>query len=111
MSRSMNDAQTAAFKFQLHLILQREDFTMVQSIGQQADLVIKRAHFIEHPSGDSGAKQKPLVVLLSQTSKQMARFPIVNEYFSVLCLIANLFGQTAMILVRVRQDDPSNICK
>ena len=39
--------QRAAFEFELHFVLQRHKFSVIQGIGQQADLVIKRLHILE----------------------------------------------------------------
>src|SRR4051812_19382041 len=39
----------------------------------------------------------------------MSRLPIVNKYLGILCFVANLSGESAMIFVCMRQNDAANI--
>ena len=51
------------------------------------------------------------MLIARQTSKEMSRFPFVDKYLCIFCLVSNTPGKAAMVFVRVRKNNTPNICK
>src|SRR4051794_15776765 len=107
----MQNPKRAAIELDLRFVLQCSVVVVFQRIGQQADLLIQRAHVFEHCSRNTGAQQQITMLIARQTSKEMSRFPFVDKYLCIFCLVSNTLGKAAMVLVRVRKNNTSNVCK
>lgn len=49
------------------------------------------------------------MLVARKSSEQMTGLPFVDKDRGILCLVADLPGESAMILVSVGEDDPPNI--
>ena len=52
-----------------------------------------------------------MMFLAREPSEKMSGFPTVNKDFRIFCFVAHRARQTAMVFVRVRQDDAPDVAE
>ncbi len=102
--------QGPGLKLQFGFVSQFTDVVVFERVSKLSHAVVKPAHRFHVFRWDARAHQKLTMIFILEPSRAMTSLPIVHEHFRVLRFIAQRARQTAVIFMRMREHDPSNVC-